>query len=134
MIRPFTKADQTGGSNFERKAKRLAAKKDHERKVHQQVDTRDRMCCRVCGHYSSPMAVGVLERAHRHHLVYRSHGGKTETANLLTLCAKCHNEVHVDHTLSLEGNADLRSAEGGKLCGVKCQRFGESGWRVIGWV
>jgi len=133
MIQPFTKSMQTGGSRFLRKAKRLAEQKAREREVHQQVDTRDRLCCRVCGHYSSPMAVGVLERSHRHHLVYRSAGGETTTANLLTLCAKCHSGVH-EATLRLEGNADLRAAESGKLSGVKVERLTETGWKIERWV
>ena len=31
---------------------------------------------------------------HPHHIVYRSHGGKDEIDNLVTLCWLCHQEIH----------------------------------------
>ncbi len=29
-----------------------------------------------------------------HHVVFRSHGGEDKPNNLLTLCRKCHDDVH----------------------------------------
>jgi RNA-directed DNA polymerase len=31
---------------------------------------------------------------HVHHVCYRSHGGRTSTANCLLLCRRCHQDVH----------------------------------------
>ena len=34
------------------------------------------------------------ERLHVHHVVYLSHGGRTEAANLLAVCDSCHSLIH----------------------------------------
>jgi 5-methylcytosine-specific restriction endonuclease McrA len=46
---------------------------------------RDGWRCRHCGDSSG---------LHPHHVVYKSHGGKDELNNLLTLCWKCHRGHH----------------------------------------
>jgi len=47
---------------------------------------RDRFRCRHCNNSNN---------LHPHHIVYRSHGGKDELNNLVTLCSFCHLEgVH----------------------------------------
>ncbi len=69
------------------------------------VDARDGRACRVCGTKTNPDAVGLL-RGHRHHIVYRSAGGKDVSENLVTLCAECHDAEHVKRSLHVEGNAD----------------------------
>ena len=66
------------------------------RAVCKAVDTRDRRICRCCGKRSDPEATGLTVRGHRHHIVYRSAGGLDESSNLVTLCAKCHNDEHKD--------------------------------------
>jgi len=53
---------------------------------------RDRYTCRHCGKRNC--------RLEAHHIVYREHGGKDTLANLLTLCARCHDRVH-DGTITL---------------------------------
>jgi hypothetical protein len=63
------------------------------REVCKVVDFRDKRRCRCCGKKTNPDDVGLL-RGHRHHLVYRSAGGKDESGNLLTLCARCHTDEH----------------------------------------
>ena len=69
------------------------------------VDLRDRRTCRCCGTRADPSAIGLLKRAHRHHIMYRSAGGPDTTANLITLCATCHSAEH-QHRLDIRGNAD----------------------------
>jgi 5-methylcytosine-specific restriction endonuclease McrA len=34
------------------------------------------------------------DQLHPHHIVYRSAGGSDDLSNLVTLCAKCHDDVH----------------------------------------
>lgn len=46
---------------------------------------RDRWACVVCK-YRQTLQV--------HHIIYRSHGGKDEISNLVTLCAACHDDEH----------------------------------------
>ena len=46
-------------------------------------------CCIWCGHPS--VGGGGL---HLHHVIRRSQGGKNEVNNLVTLCFKCHTELH----------------------------------------
>jgi hypothetical protein len=132
--RAFSKSEQVGGSRVARKAARVAAKDREERACYAEVDTRDGLRCRVCGRAGNPRAASMLDRIHHHHMVYRSRGGQHEPNAVLSLCARCHSELHVDCTLRVEGDANARAAESGKLCGVKVSRYGESGWRVVGWV
>lgn len=70
------------------------------------VDARDKRQCRACGKRCDPNATGLLTRAHRHHIVYRSAGGPDEAWNLATLCASCHNDEH-KHRLRIDGNANI---------------------------
>lgn len=92
-------------SRFDAKDAEAKADATHELNVYKLVDIRDKHRCRACGVFADPNAVGVLQRAHRHHVIYRSAGGPTETWNLLTICSKCHNDEH-KHTLQIDGNAD----------------------------
>jgi 5-methylcytosine-specific restriction endonuclease McrA len=102
------------GTNFKwDRPSRVEAKKAqqledeaNERTVYRQVDIRDRRRCRACGRKSNAQAMGLLERAHHHHIVYRSAGGPTDTWNIALICALCHDAEHVKRTLKIEGNAD----------------------------
>lgn len=69
------------------------------------VDARDKHRCRACGKPAPVNGVGVLQKAHRHHIVYRSAGGPDTTQNLALLCARCHWDEH-QHRLRVEGDAD----------------------------
>lgn len=52
-------------------------------------------CCRC--------RVSVLNvPAHLHHRLMRSRGGKHTPANLVTLCAPCHRDVHTGDTIQSE--------------------------------
>jgi 5-methylcytosine-specific restriction endonuclease McrA len=74
------------------------------REVCKIVDARDARSCRCCDKRTNADAVGLM-RGHRHHIVYRSAGGPDTSANLVTLCAACHNDEH-QHRLLIDGNAD----------------------------
>lgn len=92
-------------SRFDQKKAAKLTAEALERAVFKQVDARDHRRCRVCGKASDPEAIGILERGHRHHIVYRSAGGSTESSNLVTLCAQHHSEEH-QHRLRIDGSAD----------------------------
>lgn len=51
-----------------------------------QVLERDNYTCRYCG---------ACNNLHIHHIVYRSHGGTNDPANLITLCWRCHGDIHL---------------------------------------
>ena len=121
-----------GPSRHEQKRTQQADRMREQRRVYALVDNRDEHCCRVCGRFCNPRALGIIARAHRHHLVYRSKGGETSITNLVSLCAQCHADEH-DGKLQLSGDAELRDPVTGKLCGVKVERPGEHGWEVVGW-
>ena len=52
------------------------------------VLTRDNSTCQQCGGTSKATRLEV------HHVVFRSHNGSDEEANLLTLCKDCHDGLH----------------------------------------
>ena len=100
----FFKHDQP--SRVERAAEKKATADAAWRAVCKAVDARDGKSCRCCDKRSDPEATGLLTRGHRHHLVYRSAGGKDVTTNLATLCAACHSDEH-GNKLRIEGNPDV---------------------------
>lgn len=53
---------------------------------------RDGWRCRWCG---------VRSGLHVHHIIFRSEQGLDETWNLVTVCHKCHDEIHA-YRLSIE--------------------------------
>ncbi len=55
------------------------------RRLHQQVLERDGWRCQQCGN---------LGNLHVHHITFRSQLGQDAEHNLITLCAKCHEEAH----------------------------------------
>ena len=77
--------------------KRRQSKAD--RLVYAAVDKRDGHRCRVCLEYRG------LD-IQRHHIVYRSVGGQTTTANVASLCANCHLCGVHGGRIKLAGNAD----------------------------
>lgn len=87
-----------------KKAKHLREEAEW-REVCRVVDARDGRQCRCCGGKADPNATGITERGERHHIVYRSAGGKDVSTNLALLCAGCHNDEH-KHRLRIEGNPD----------------------------
>lgn len=85
---------------------RKAAEDAAWREVCREVDARDGRQCRCCDKRSDPEATGLLTRGHRHHLIYRSAGGKDVASNLVTLCADCHNDEHKNR-LGIEGDPNV---------------------------
>jgi hypothetical protein len=55
--------------------------------VYERVLTRDMYMCMHCGNEDR-------DALHLHHAVYRSRGGKHEDDNLVTICFRCHREIH----------------------------------------
>lgn len=110
------------------KAKKIAADKKAERECYAQVDRRDSHCCRVC--HARVGGIGMLQAVHHHHIVYRSKGGDHDTANVVSLCVKCHHAIH-NGELRITGDADARNSIG-VLCGLTLEKAGESGWEVVG--
>jgi 5-methylcytosine-specific restriction endonuclease McrA len=88
----------------ERKQRNRTREAERE-EVYAAVDRRDRYRCRVCGHRADPKALGLTERGHRHHIIYRSRGGRHTSWNVVLLCAGCHEEIHAKR-LFVSGNAD----------------------------
>jgi 5-methylcytosine-specific restriction endonuclease McrA len=113
-------------SRYESKKARKDAEEAERRRVYAAVDKRDGRACRVCGKPSRLEAVGLLDRGHRHHLVYRSDEGLDATWNVCHLCAHCHHEEH-QHRIKLSGNADMDK-------GICLERLTEAGWRVERWI
>lgn len=96
-----------------RAAKRRAQERQ-DRAVYAEVDARDGLRSRISGTYCA--------RIHRHHIVPRSRGGPTTTANVVSLTPEEHLlHVHGTAELVLSGNADTRNAFGA-LCGVHVER------------
>ena len=83
--------------------------------VYRAVDARDGLRCRICLEYAG------LD-IHRHHLVYRSAGGLTTTANILSLCPTCHVVGIHGGRLKASGDADERGRYG-RLCGVRVEQL-----------
>lgn len=72
------------------------------RAVSAEVDARDGGRCRNCGR----AAGGTPETAlHRHHIQYRSRLGTDDSKNVITICGRCHAEVHAGR-LEVCGDAD----------------------------
>lgn len=80
-------------------SKRQQAKAD--KLVYRAVDARDGHRCRVC------LAYCGLD-IQRHHIVFRSLGGETSTANVISLCAECHLLGVHGKRIILAGSADGR--------------------------
>lgn len=120
-------------SRYHDKAERQATKMAEERRVYALVTNREDHGCRVCGKFINPRGVGLLNKGHHHHVVYRSRGGDTSITNVVLLCARCHADEH-DGTLQLSGDAELRDSVTGRLAGIKVERMGEHGYEVVAWV
>ena len=57
---------------------------EHKR-VQEKGKKRDRGVCQFCGSKEHPEG---------HHIKYLSKGGLAELNNIITLCRKCHKDVH----------------------------------------
>jgi hypothetical protein len=128
----YPKTAQLGGSRLLRKLQKKAANDKAWNDCVKAVDERDEHHCRVCGRYGNPRSRTMLNMIHHHHLIPNERRcGIHEPSRVISLCARCHGEIHVDCTLELTGDANARSVETGRLCGVTVRRHGEGGWRVV---
>jgi 5-methylcytosine-specific restriction endonuclease McrA len=82
-----------------------------ERECRQAVRARDKGRCRI------PNC--KCPSHHLHHIVYRSHGGKCQTSNVVSLCGRHHGFVHAA-LIRITGNADEKLIIAGDL---KALRF-----------
>ena len=75
---------------------------------------RDRWRCRHCDttHNLTP-----------HHIVFRSHGGTDDLDNLITLCLRCHDAVHMGMLEILVGEVCS------KFEGSYTVEFKRKGWK-----
>lgn len=119
------------GSRADEKSARMAQERRTLQEAHKVVDARDGGRCRVCGRRCSPRALSLVDRAERHHMVSRRYDNTHTSANLLTLCKGCHDQIHVLGVLHVSGDADLRDVRG-DLCGVKIERLERDVWAVEG--
>lgn len=103
-----------GKSRVDLAAEKRTAKEANWRTVSKQVDTRDHYRCRCCGSRGNPDGIDALDKLHRHHLMFRSHGGQDVASNLVLLCPRCHDGVHVKRTLRIEA-ASAFGADGALL-------------------
>ena len=110
MHQTFFKQDMP--SRVDRKREKKAAEDAAWRAVCKVVDARDGRSCRCCDKRSDPDAAGLLTRGHRHHLVYRSAGGRDESSNLVTLCAGCHDDEHHNRLRITGTSGDANADEG----------------------
>jgi hypothetical protein len=128
----YPKSAQLGGSRLLRKLQKKAANDKAWKDCCAAVDARDEHHCRVCGRYGNPRARTMLGKIHHHHLIPNDRRlGIHNSHAVISLCARCHNEIHVDCTLDLNGDADMREEISGRLAGVTVKRHGEGGWKVV---
>lgn len=95
------------------------------------IAERDHYRCRLCGkgcRYGDP----IEKRADAHHIIFASAGGPDESWNLLYLCRRCHDLIHVVKRFFLSGNADERDELGRGV--VKVERQIEGGFEVVGFI
>lgn len=100
-------------SILQRKEKRQA-KAANRTEVYRAAYKRDGYRCRACNDRVVPNSPHEFNRAHPHHLRFRSKGGKDSLANIMTACALCHRFIHA-YRMSVAGDANGKltfSAEG----------------------
>jgi 5-methylcytosine-specific restriction endonuclease McrA len=110
LFKPRAQALDRHETRMSRRQKMLTAKRkaaaDHqaaERAIRAAVWGRDKGRCRACQIPVELRSDNPFRLMHAHHLVFRSAGGGDELDNRLSLCGKCHDDVH-RHVLNVEGN------------------------------
>ena len=71
-------------------------------KMRKDVRGRDCQQCQSCHVTVFVHANNPLQQAQVHHIQFRSHGGKNEMKNLITVCAECHAKIHA-HEIEVKG-------------------------------
>ena len=72
-------------SQLRPKQQRFRLDSDAYRKLHRSILERDHWRCQVCG---------ALTSLEVHHLIFRGRLGNDNERNLITVCHKCHREIH----------------------------------------
>jgi hypothetical protein len=121
-----------GLSRMEEKAEKSADYETELRKCYAKVDKRDGKVCRVSG---VPLTAGDGNKRRslmRHHMKPKSlaKSERTNPANVITISAWVHDQIHTKAALHLEGDANAKD-ENGKLCGVLLSANGETGWQPV---
>jgi 5-methylcytosine-specific restriction endonuclease McrA len=88
---------------------RIDQKRDQDKKLRDAIVAvwaRDGSTCRACGRRVRRSNSGVALRGHVHHVVKRSQSKslRSDPANLLLLCQRCHSDVHT-YDLVIAGTA-----------------------------
>ena len=65
-----------------------------EENIKSYIRTRDNYTCQKCNTHSKDLSKGI--KLEVHHILPVSQGGTTVPDNLITLCSKCHKQVHND--------------------------------------
>jgi HNH endonuclease len=128
MIQPLSKL-VNGKSRADEKRERRSHEAMELRLSYAVCDERDQDRCRVCKRRISIRALSMQHKTIHHHLVHRSKCGSNEPRNILSICCDCNAKVHVEGTMHLEGDADLRDIHG-SLCGVRVSRLEDETWTV----
>ena len=87
------------------KVEKRKSQEQAKREAYRLVDIRDGFKCRACGRRCVQTMELQPNRLERHHLVFRSLGGKFHSSNLVTLDYWCHSLAQ-RHELIITGNAD----------------------------
>ena len=95
---PLMFARRPKGFEARRRASKRGKQLRADRKVYAQVDLRDGKVSRL-SHLGGDI--------HRHHIIYRSLGGKTTVENVITVTDAEHASIHAGK-LKLSGNAHVR--------------------------
>lgn len=114
---------------------RLQRKADDEKALRQcyaKVDARDGKVCRVSGLPLTADHPDPRRRLNRHHMRPRSTApsDRHSPANVITISQWISDQIHIKAALFLEGDADLRDAEG-RFCGATLSQSTEYGWREV---
>jgi 5-methylcytosine-specific restriction endonuclease McrA len=70
------------------KSPRVKLNSEAYRILHRSILERDAWRCQMCG---------SMQLLQVHHINFRSRSGDDTEANLITLCAECHAQVHCGH-------------------------------------
>lgn len=130
MIQPILKNPSGRTHDQERIQEQLSAEQ-RWRQLKRDVEIRDGSKCRLCRRQCRFDAPKLTQRADPHHVIFRSAGGDDTLENVLKLCRSCHDDVHVNRTVALSGNANEQDELGRYRC-VKAERLVESGWQIEG--
>ena len=123
----------TGRTMREDAAMKRAAKAKALDDCNDAVDARDHMVCRVSGIKLAPFSSEPRKKLNRHHMLTRgAHPAERHNpANVITISQWVSDQIHIKGVMHLEGDANLRDADG-RFCGVTLRRLDEQrGWLEV---